>query len=162
MRIVRGSMATVGLAVVTCVVWRLAISSSRTAATPAATVDDLVAATASIGLLLVAAWVWVALIAHVAAALPGVAGRISAAVATAVTPAACRGVIRIVLGATAISAVTPVAASSVEPAAYTLTVDRTPNSPTYRGSNGLRWWRAGSRPCRKRRQLLHLRSTYDS
>jgi LysM repeat protein len=126
MRIVRGSMATVGLAVVTCAVWRLAISSSRTAATPAATVDDLVAATASIGLLLVAAWVWVALIAHVAAALPGVAGRISAAVATAVTPAACRGVIRIVLGATAISApVTPVAASAVEPAAYTLTTSST-------------------------------------
>jgi nucleoid-associated protein YgaU len=121
--------ATGTLVIVTWLAWQLAAWNAAAAVAPRATVDDLVAAIASVGLVVVAGWVWASLIAHAAAALPGTVGRISAAAAAVMTPAACRGAIRLLLGATAISApITPVAASAAEPAAYALATSSTAGS----------------------------------
>jgi LysM repeat protein len=129
MYIARRMGATVTFAIVTWLAWRLAAWNTAAAAAPSATVDDLVAAIASVGLVVVAAWGWASLIAHLAAALPGTVGRISAAAAAVMTPAACRGAIRLLLGASAISApITPVAASAAEPVAYALATSSTAGS----------------------------------
>ena len=83
-----------------------------------ASVDELVAATAATAVLLVLAWVWVALLAHAAAMLPGVLGNVAETIAVAITPAACRGAVRVALGlATVASPLSTACASAAEPIA---------------------------------------------
>jgi hypothetical protein len=118
--ILRRTAVSLGLVALSWMAWRVAVPTVHAAGVPDATVDDAVAATAAVGVVLVLAWVWVSLVAHAAAALPGTIGRIGAAVAGAVTPAACRGAVRVLLGVTSVATpVVPVTlAYAVEPAPY--------------------------------------------
>jgi LysM domain len=113
---------TAGLVLAGCswLAWRATRLTWATATGADARVDDLVGAMAATALLLMFAWVWVVLIAHAAAALPGVVGRVGDAVAAAVTPAVCRGAVRLVLGLVTVAApFTPAAAFAGGSAATT-------------------------------------------